>query len=66
MEKIKLTIDEGGAVVENEANMEVDESASEVSEPKSCVLDRPFWVVMREKEKHPYFVAYITHPTDKP
>lgn len=23
------------------------------------ILDKPFWVVMREKKEHPYFIAHI-------
>lgn len=29
------------------------------------VLDKPFWIVMRERNEHPYFVAYISDVNDK-
>jgi hypothetical protein len=24
-------------------------------------LDKPFWIVMREKNNHPYFIAHIVN-----
>lgn len=34
-------------------------------EPKQFILDKQFWVVMKEKGKHPYFCALIKSPQDK-
>ena len=34
-------------------------------EPKQFILDKQFWVVMKEKGKHPYFCALIKSPNDK-
>jgi hypothetical protein len=28
-------------------------------EPKRIVLDGPFWVIMREKERNPYFILRV-------
>lgn len=37
----------------------------EEPEPKYFIFDKPFWVMMKEKGKHPYFCALIKNPTDK-
>lgn len=28
------------------------------------VVDKPFWIVMRERDNHPYFVAHIVELID--
>lgn len=33
-------------------------------EPKYFIFDKQYWVVMKEKGKHPYFVALIKNPQD--
>ena len=34
-------------------------------EKKEVLVDRPFWVVMREVGKEPYFVAFISELLDQ-
>ena len=29
-------------------------------------IDNPFWVVLKEYGKHPYFIAEINEPEDQP
>jgi len=55
-ENIKFRIDEVGAKVENEAVMSMSRSM-----PRLFIVDRPFWVVMRQKGCHPYFIAQINN-----
>ena len=31
---------------------------------RKIILDRPFWIVMREAGKHPYLVVFITDLND--
>jgi len=33
-------------------------------EPKYFILDKEFWVVMKEGSKHPYLCALIKNPID--
>ncbi len=55
-EIIKLDIDETGVTVENEGLVSMSKCR-----PKVFALDKPFWIVMREKLNHPYFIAYIAN-----
>ena len=32
---------------------------------KHIILDKSFWVVFREDDKHPYFIAYIANVEEK-
>ena len=57
-EIINFDLDESGVKVENEGVLKLTKSKVVVN--RSFVLDRPFWVVMREKENHPYFIAHIS------
>lgn len=65
MENIKLRIDEVGAKVENQgvivARMKCCKKAD--VQPRRFILNRPFWLVMREKDRHPYLVVHIRNIT---
>lgn len=37
----------------------------QTSKVRNFCLNRPFWILMREKNYHPYFVAYINKTEDK-
>jgi hypothetical protein len=36
-------------------------SSLSLNEPRRIVLDKPFWVVMRETGKRAYFLAHISN-----
>lgn len=38
--------------------------AEEVVKRKYIVLDRPFWLIMREKNNHPYLISFVNQPID--
>jgi hypothetical protein len=61
LEGVKLKLDESGAVVENEGLVIINECAMLNPQPKSLLLDKPFWVVMKEKHKHPYLCIQINN-----
>ena len=61
-ENIKLKIDESGAIVENEAVIMMNRSMAIFEEPKQFVLDKPFWIVMKEAQKHPYLAVFVRNP----
>lgn len=62
LEKIKFKIDEVGAKVENEAVMVMKRCAMIAPEKhRNLVFNKPFWVVMKQKGAHPYFVAQISN-----
>lgn len=53
-------MDEVGAKVENEAVIVcLEKCARPKKTPKILVLDSPFWLVMQQKGKHPYFLTRI-------
>ena len=59
-EIIKLDIDETGVKLENKGVIQLLRcKKSKLVEKKYIILDNPFWIVMRESESHPYFVAFI-------
>ena len=63
---VKLDIDEKGAKVENIGVIAA--TKGKISRPaniKEIILNKPFWVVMRESESAPYFVSYIKVPVEK-
>lgn len=62
-EGIKFKIDEVGAKVENEAVIMMTECKM-IKPPnlRKFIVNRPFWVVMKQKGCHPYFVAQINNP----
>jgi hypothetical protein len=61
MEGVKLKLDESGAIVENEGMMIIDECAIWNPDPRCLKLDSPFWVVMKEKGRHPYLCVKINN-----
>ena len=63
-EALKLKIDESGAKVESEAIM-MGITCIDMDEPRSFILDKTFWIVMKEVGKHPYLCAQIREPIDK-
>ena len=58
---MKLKLDESGAVVENQGLMMINECAVLNMHPKSLLLNKPFWVVMKEKKKHPYLCIQVNN-----
>ena len=58
-EIIKLNIDETGVKVENEGAVKMLKKAIRPKEKKQVLVDRSFWLVMKEFKKEPYFVAFI-------
>ena len=62
-EILKLEIDETGVKAENEGVIVMTRGIS-MSEPKKIILDKSFWLVMKEQGKEPYLVAYIKEPKD--
>ena len=61
IEGVKLKLDESGAIVENEALVFVDECAIINTVHRKLKFDSPFWVVMKEKKKHPYLCIRINN-----
>jgi hypothetical protein len=59
LEAVKLKLDESGAVVENEGMMFTNESA--VISDRKLQFNKPFWVVMKEKGKHPYLCIRVNN-----
>jgi hypothetical protein len=61
-ENIKFKIDEVGAKVENEAVIMMTKCAIISIKPKrTFIVDKPFWVVMKQKGCHPYFIVQINN-----
>jgi len=61
-EQIKLRIDYKGASLENEGGIIMSRSLS-IEPPKQLLLDKPFWVVMKERAKKlPYFAMRVENP----
>lgn len=62
LEKIKFKIDEVGAKVENEAVMVLKRCAMPAKDKhKNLIFNKPFWVVMKQKDGHPYFICQINN-----
>ena len=63
VERIKFKIDEVGAKVENEALIVAMPTCAPGYQipPKRLLLNRPFWVVMRQKGCHPYFLLQVNN-----
>ena len=58
---MKLKLDESGAIVENEGLMMVDECAIINPVKRELKFNSPFWVVMKEKNRHPYLCIRINN-----
>lgn len=61
VETIKLNINETGVKVQNEGYIMLQNCISGIS-PKQLHLNRPFWVLMKERKKYPYLISFITQP----
>jgi hypothetical protein len=61
LENIKFKIDEVGAKVENEAVIKMLCKSVSRETHKRLIFDKPFWVVMRQKGSHPYFLTQINN-----
>ena len=61
VEKIKFRMDEVGAKVENEAVIMLSRMCVLNPNKRSFLLNSPFWVVMRESEKQPYFILHVSN-----
>lgn len=55
-EKVKFRLDEAGAGVEAEAVIVATKSL-----PKKLVMDRPFWIVMKQPGKKPYLILQVNN-----
>ena len=60
-EILKLDIDETGVKAENEGVIKMLKCKGKkpVAEPKHIILDKSFWLIMKEGGKEPYLVSYI-------
>ena len=62
-EALKLKVDESGAKMESMAVMYgLERCAVQRPEPRYFILDKTFWLVMKEKGKHPYLCMKIVEP----
>lgn len=64
-EAVKLDVNESGAKVEAEAVIIATLSCAmrrQEDKIKQIILNKNFWIVMKEKNHHPYFCAYINKP----
>ena len=55
-ECIKLKIDENGIKVENEALIQLE---NYYNNSKEIILNKSFWVIMKEKGQHPYLISFF-------
>ena len=62
MEALKLKVDESGAKVESMAVMMAMKSKAKKVERRELILDKPFWLVMKEEGRHPYLCVKIVEP----
>jgi hypothetical protein len=60
-EKIKFKIDEKGAKVENEAGFMCGITSVREKRPKRLIVDEPFWIVMKQTGRNPYFLLQINN-----
>ncbi len=59
-ERIKFDMDQKGARVENEAGVPLGAALWERPKIKRLILDKPFWVVMKRRDRqYPYFVLGV-------
>ena len=68
MEKLKLKVDEVGAKVESVAICADEYLCMEKPPPpppREFIVDKTFWLVMKEKGKHPYLCIQISSPSEK-
>jgi hypothetical protein len=62
VEKLNFSMDEKGARVENEGYAALVTSAGIRPSSKHLILDKPYWIVLKERSKaHPYFMAQISN-----
>lgn len=66
LEAIKLKIDESGAKIEAMGVMIAEKSCvkREVEPPREFILDKTFWIAMKETGHHPYVCMEIVDPSD--
>jgi hypothetical protein len=60
-EGLKLKIDEKGVRCESYGFMIVNECSISGPNPKTLHFDRPFWIVMKERNRHPYLCVHINN-----
>ena len=63
-EGIKINIDESGAKVQNQAVIAMTRGMAPMTEKKTIILDKSFWVVMKETGKPAYLSAFINEPSE--
>lgn len=67
-EGIKLKIDQAGVKVENEGVIIAKVTSAFVEnppEPKYFIFNETFWIVLKEKGKHPYLCIRVNDPKEK-
>ena len=65
MEAVKLKVDETGAKLESRAVVVADRCReSNPDPPRHFILDKTFWLVMKESGRHPFLLAEIVEPTE--
>lgn len=57
VERLLLQVDESGVKLESEGV--IVGSTSGTRAPRRLILDRSFWLVMRERNRHPYLVLRV-------
>jgi hypothetical protein len=61
-ENIKFSLDHEGARVENQAVMLWGGYEAAPQEPKNLILDKPFWVIMKQSDsENPYFLLGVNN-----
>lgn len=66
VEAIKINVDESGAKMENRAMIFATKCCKIKNQtPRQFVLDKTFWMIMKEVGKHPYACFKIVNPMDK-
>ena len=66
-EAFKLKVDESGAKVEGRAILYATKSVCVKKKeeiPREFILDKSFWLVMKEVKKHPYACVLVNNPVD--
>lgn len=59
MQNIKFKLDEKGAVLKSEAKI-VGEKSAAIVEPRAFIFDKPFMIILKEKEANmPYFSMWV-------
>jgi hypothetical protein len=63
MEALKLRVDESGAKVESMAIINAAQCGKFYPHNRQFLLNKTFWLVMKENKKHPYLCIQVVKPT---